>query len=136
MWIEIGCTSLRYHRPVVAPHAGAWIETAKQKLAELDDTKAFMAGVFKLGTVIRHRSFGVGTICEVSDTTFTARFPSVGDKSLGLATCVANELITVEDAETQAKLNSYRDILKQDQRIRDAVDIAEKAFLPYAEYLE
>ena len=90
----------------------------------------------KPGTVIRHRSFGVGTISEVSDATFTAQFPSVGDKSLGLATCVANALITVDDIEVQEKLNSYRDILKQDQRIRDAAHLAEKAFLPYAEFLE
>ena len=112
------------------------LDTAKHKLAELDKAKAFIISVFQPGTVIRHRSFGMGTISEVSDTAFTAQFPSGGNKSLGITTCVANALITVEDAEAQAKLNSYRDILKQDQRIRDAVDLVEKAFLPYAEYLE
>ena len=112
------------------------LEAAKQKLSELDKAKVYVASVFKPGTVIYHRSFGVGTISEVSDTTFTAKFPSVGDKSLGLATCVANALITIDDAETQVKLNSCRDILKRDQRIRDAADMAKKAFLPYAKYLE
>ncbi|MCR4621964.1 MAG: hypothetical protein K5663_07770 [Clostridiales bacterium] len=112
------------------------LATAKQKLAELDEAKSFVASVFQPGTVIRHKTFGMGTISEVSDTAFTAQFPSVGDKSLGLATCVANALISVEDAETMVKLNCYRDILKQDQRIRDAAYWAEKAFLPYAEYLE
>ena len=123
-------------RKEIAVRLAQALETAKQKLAELDDAKAFVTGVFKPGTVIRHRSFGVGTISEVSDATFTAQFPSDGDKSLGLVTCVANALITVEDTELQAKLNGYRDILRQNQRIRDAVELAEKAFLPYAEYLE
>ena len=127
---------LMMERKEKAEELAQTLETAKQKLSELDKAKAFVASVFKPGTVIRHRSFGVGTISEVNNTTFTAQFPSVGDKSLGLTMCVANAIIAVEDTETQAKLNGYRDILKQEQRIRDAVDIAEKAFLPYAEFLE
>ena len=112
------------------------LEKAKQKLAELDEAKAYAAGVFQPGAEVRHKAFGTGTVSEVNDSTFTAHFSSAGIKSLNILTCIVNALVTVEDREIQEKLNGYRDILRRDQQICDAVSWAEKALLPYSEYLE
>ncbi|MBO4837211.1 MAG: hypothetical protein J5564_05905 [Clostridia bacterium] len=112
------------------------LDKAKQKLAELDEAKAFAAGVFQPGTIVHHKAFGTGTVSEVNETTFTAHFSSAGTKSLDILTCIVNALVTVEDREIQEKLNGYRDILRRDQQICDAVSWAEKALLPYSEYLE
>lgn len=127
---------LMQERKEKAQELAETLEKAKQKLAELNEAKAFVAQVFQPGTVVRHKTFGTGTISEVSDSNFTAQFPSVGSKSLGTIMCIVNSLITVDDSETQEKLNGYRDILRQDQQICTAVNWAEKALLPYAEYLE
>ena len=112
------------------------LDKAKQELAELDEAKAFAAGVFQPGAIVHHKAFGTGTVSEVNEKTFTAQFSFAGTKSLGLLKCIANTLITVEDREIQEKLNGYRDILRRDQQICDAVSWAEKALLPYSEYLE
>ena len=111
-------------------------ERAKQKLAELNEAKAYVLSAFHPGMEILHRAYGRGSISEISGKSLTVQFESRGSMSLGILMCVINGLITVEDDAFQERLNGYRTILRQDNQINNAYEMAEKAFLPYAEFLE
>ncbi len=111
-------------------------DAAAQRLAELEKASEYTSGVFREGLTIRHKAFGEGKIIGTDGGSITVQFPTVGVKNLGTNMCVANGLITLEDGDVLAKLEGFRDILRQEQQIRNAVLFAEKALMPFAEYLE
>ena len=110
------------------------LEAAQKDLQALEEAKAYVNSALVPGTAVRHKAFGAGEITGAAEGTLTVKF-AAGEKSLGAVTCVANELIEPEDEGIREKLNGYRDILKKDQQIRNVVSWAEKALLPYVEYL-
>lgn len=52
--------------------------------------KAQIAPLITLGTVLKHKSFGVGEVVEVQGTTMKVIFPEVGEKRLGIEWCLKN----------------------------------------------
>ncbi len=111
-------------------------EAAAAKLTELEKASEYTAQVFRQGMKVRHKAFGDGEIIGTDGGSMTVQFPSAGIKNLGINMCVGNGLIMVKDSDTEAKLEAYRDILRQEQQIRTSVLFSEKALMPYAEYLE
>ena len=98
--------------------------------------KKYIAQVFQPGIAVGHSKFGKGCISEVNAPNFTVKFASGEEKQLDAISCVANALITLENSEVQLRLNDYKNILGQARKIRDSIANAEKALLPYVEYLE
>ena len=112
------------------------LDREKQRLEELEEAKKYIAQVFQPGTAVSHSKFGKGCICEVNAPNFIVKFASGEEKQLDAISCVANALITLENSEVQLRLNDYKNILGQARKIRDSIANAEKALLPYVEYLE
>ena len=118
-----------------ARQLAANLDEAKKQLAMLEKAKAYLNTVFAPGAVIRHTTFGEGTIIEVNGTNMTVAFREAGQKTLGILACFVNGLVTVKDSAAQEHLLEYKDILRRDRQIRSGVSIAEKDLLPYTEYL-
>ena len=109
-------------------------ETQKQ-LVQLNTATDWLRDALQPGTRIWHKSFGEGVIQELTDKAINVQFTGVGNKTLGTIACIGNGLIRLCDEGKQAELLQYKDILRRDEQIRNAVRRAEQELIPYAEYL-
>lgn len=109
------------------------LDAANEKADELDQVLEFVSETVTAGKTIRHKSFGTGKILSVSDGSFRCAFETEGEKNLGINLSIVNGLITVEGLELSEEQVA---LIKDESKIRTAVSYGEKAFAPYAEYLD
>ena len=131
-----GERKLLQERKEKAKELSGQLEDAKRNMDLLNASKTWLNDNLQPGTQIRHRIFGDGTVQKIKKDSFIVLFPKAGEKSLGTVTCVANELIQFEDGSIQSELAEHLDILKNSDQAINAVQRAEKALIPYMEYLD
>jgi hypothetical protein len=132
---KTGERKLMQERKEKAQELAARLTEAQEQLAQLNSATEWLRDTLKPGITIRHKSFGEGVIQELTDKAITVQFSGVGKKTLGTITCVSNGLIRFADEEKQTDLLQYKEILRKDEQIRNAVRWAEQELIPYAEYL-
>lgn len=127
---------LMQERKEKALELNAALDQAEKKWAEFNEAKAYLGEAFRIGNTVRHKLFGEGTIAEVTDTNMTVVFPNAGRKMLGMVACAVNGLVSVDNADVQARMLGYRDILQKKDVICSAVNRLKRELLAYSEYLE
>lgn len=108
------------------------LDEAKRIVSELDEVQNMLYEAVTVGKNIVHKSFGPGTITEINNGRFIVDFERAGIKELGINTCVANNLITMNGMTLTTEQVA---LLKDAGKIRSAVSYAEKALAPYLEFL-
>lgn len=132
---KTGERKLMQERKEKAQELAAKLAEAQERLVQLNTATDWLRDAVKPGTTIQHKSFGEGVIQELTDKAITVQFSGVGKKTLGIITCVGNGLIRFAEEEKQTDLLHYKEILRKDEQIRNAVRWAEQELIPYAEYL-
>ncbi len=131
---KTGERKLLQERKEKAQELASNLTKALEQLERLNTATDWLKGVLQPGAKIRHKTFGGGIIQEITDKTITVHFPDYGKKILGIIVCVGNGLISLGNEENQTKLLSYQDLFRKDEQIRNAVQMAERDYEPYAEY--
>ena len=132
---KTGERKLMQERKEKAQGLAAKLAEAQEQLAQLNSAVEWLWDALQPGTRIWHKSFGEGVIQELTDKTIKVQFAGAGNKTLGTIACIGNGLIRLSDEGKQAELIQYKDILRKDEQIRNAVRWAEQELMPYAEYL-
>ena len=109
------------------------LDEAAAKAAELDQVMKCISEAVTAGKTVRHKTFGKGRIAAVEAGRFTIDFDSAGAKDLGINLSLVNGLLAVDGLELSEE---QMILLRDESRIRNAVSYAEKAFMPYVEYLD
>lgn len=102
----------------------------------LEEALAYLDTIFSVGTGISHKKYGNGTIIARNGSTVEVEFEDGTKKKLGLTVSAANGIITSHMENYDEMPGSYREVIKKEAAIRNAVSYAEKNFSMYAEYLE
>ncbi len=85
---------------------------------------------------VLHKTLGKGLIQQVDENYMTVLFANGEQKKFLTNTCLANGLVNFENEDIQSSLQNYKNILRKDQQIRDAVRWAENGLAPYSMYLD
>ena len=109
---------------------------AREDYKLLQDAYTFIDGMYTEGTQLIHNKYGEGTIVNTAGNIITVGFPEVGEKKLGLYQSVANGLICINGEEYDQQSERYIEYLKKENSIKAALSYSEKAFQPYAEYMD
>ena len=109
------------------------LNEAQEKVSQLNAVQGALSEKVIVGKIVKHKSFGAGTITSIEDGRFTVSFESAGTKELGINLSIANGLITIEGLELSKE---QIDLLRDESKIRNAKSYAEKEMAPYLEYLE
>lgn len=115
--------------------SNALIESRKE-LKLLEEAIDFVNSAFETNTNIIHKKFGTGIVKENDGTSITVAFTNSDTKRLGTLVAVANDIVSIDEAEYKEKINDYRMVLKKEKSIRTSVTYAERELEPYIEYLE
>lgn len=112
------------------------LDEAKQKLDVLNRAEDCLRAVFIPNAVIHHKSFGDGTIREITGLNAVVQFAKEGEKKMDLAACAVNGLMVISDEHVQRALKESRDILRRADQIRKNVERIELELIPYSDYLD
>ena len=109
------------------------VDEANAKSTGLENVLSLISDAVVESAVIRHKTFGVGKITGIRDGRPVISFESAGDKELGIKQSIVNGLISIDGLElSEEQMN----LLKSEERIKAEVSAAEKALVPYLEYLD
>ena len=135
--INAQARKLYFEKVAKAKELSETLEKAKVELASLDEAKEYVAKTLIPGMVVKHKTFGEGTIEECSETILTVQFPKINDiKKLGTAVVFANGLITLASEEQTQKIKEYAPILSNESKIMTVISRTEEALQEYLEFLE
>ena len=135
--INAQARKLYFEKVAKAKELSETLEKAKVELASLDEAKEYVAKTLSPGMVVKHKTFGEGTIEECSETILTVQFPKINDiKKLGTAVVFANGLITLASEEQTQKIKEYAPILSNESKIMTVISRTEEALQEYLEFLE
>lgn len=112
------------------------LKAAREEYECLEEALAYLDTIFSVGTGISHKKYGNGTIIARNGSTVEVEFEDGTKKKLGLTVSAANGIITSHMENYDEMPGSYREVIKKEAAIRNAVSYAEKNFSMYAEYLE
>lgn len=110
--------------------------TLRDDLRFLQDALFYLDEVYTVGADINHKTYGPGVIVEKNGSTIAVKFANGDTKKLGLVLSAANHIITAKCDGYEERICQYKDILKKESSIKNAVGYAEKSFAPYAEYID
>lgn len=120
-----------------ASELAAILEKAKAENEVLEEAMEYVNSVLVPGLKVKSRRNGDGVIKEnKGDGRLLIDFSIAGEKLLGTAVSLANDIITVEDEEFSKWLNENKAVLKDEKKIPQRLETAANQFAPYAEYLE
>lgn len=119
-----------------AREIAASLDEARQQLDALNGAEACLRTVFTPDAVIHHRSFGDGTIREITGLYAVVQFANQVEKKMDLAACAVNGLVAISNEHVQRVLQESRDVLRRAEQIRKNVDRIERELVPYSEYLD
>lgn len=112
------------------------LKKAQDDLRFLQDALFYLDEVYTVGADINHKTYGPGVIVEKNGSTMAVKFANGDTKKLGLVLSAANHIITAKCDGYEERICQYKDILKKESSIKNAVGYAEKSFAPYAEYID
>ena len=107
------------------------LEEVKTKVQILEEAKEYVNSVLVAGATVYHRLYEEGTVKENDGNNIIVDFPEYGNKKLGTSVSIGKGILTV-DNDTE-RIDAYRDLLKDESKIRDRLVNAEKAFAEYSE---
>ena len=96
----------------------------------------YLNTTFKIGADIQHKKYGLGTITAHNGGSIEIEFANGDKKKFGMLLSAVNNIIVAHTADYAEQLQKYREILKKEASIKNAVSYAEKNFAEYAEYID
>ncbi len=109
---------------------------AKEEADELRDIMEYILDHIQEGDRISHTRFGSGVICELTNTSITVKYDaSEKQTKLVLPVVLANRTIHFENADVEARILVYEDILKRYDQIPRYFSYAEERVRPYRKFL-
>ena len=115
------------------------LQNALDNKEKLNEALRYLDDVFPVGTSVRHRTYGSGTIIEKNDNAkkiVKIAFSDGSQKSVGLIACAINGIIESDSLDYATKIDTYKTVLKKADSIKNTCDYAEKRFSPYAEFAD
>lgn len=113
------------------------LEQAQAQAEQLAEAKTYYAQFAHEGLVVTHKIFGEGTVTSISGDMANIHFPKIdGDKKFGIETAIDGGFLAVDAPDLSEKRKEYHPLIGRASFIMTQLQSAEKAFLPYAEYLE
>lgn len=109
------------------------LDDAKNSMSQLNEVQNRLFEAVTVGKTVKHKSFGIGSITGVNNGRFIIAFEHIGAKELGIKMCVINNLISMDGL---ALTTDQMTLLKDEEKIRNALSRAEKAITPYWEFLD
>lgn len=135
--INAQARKLYFEKVAKAKELSEVLSKAKEEEKSVIEAKEYVGDTLFPGLKVKHKSFGEGTIEELSDTILTVQFPKINDtKKLGISVVLGNGLITLESDEQTQKLKEYAPILNKESVIKSTISKTEDAIQEYLEYLE
>ncbi len=103
----------------------------------LNEAREYIFGLARSTDVVQHKKFGPCRIVDVEKKYIRLYIPQTDEeKKLSLSTLVVNGIISFDAEGYKEKFAEYRDVLKREDTIPKRLDAAEKALIPYEEYLD
>ena len=112
------------------------LKTAQDELKKLQEALEYLNMVFKIGAGIQHKKYGMGTITDNNGSSIEIEFANGDKKKFGMVLSAVNNIIVSQTDDYAEQMQKYREILKKEAAIKNAVSYAEKNFAEYAEYID
>lgn len=135
--INMQTRKLYFERLAKAEELKVNLEKLTKDSELLEEAKIYFRNAFESIGFINHKTWGIGKISAIEDSTITVTFPSpVEKKIIGTSLSLINKIIKIDTPDFDSKLEKYKDVLKKENEIPNALKRAEEAIKPYLEYLE
>ena len=112
------------------------LKAAQDELKKLQEALACLNMVFKIGEGIQHKKYGLGTITDNNGNSIEIEFANGDKKKFGMFLSAVNNIIVSQTDDYAEQMQKYRETLKKEAAIKNAVSYAEKNFAEYAEYID
>ncbi len=112
------------------------LKLAQENLQSLQEALTYLDNAYVVGAHLQHKKYGSGVIVDKNGSTVEVEFANEEKKKLGIVLSAANNIVELCTDDYAENIGRYRDVLKKESAIKNAVSYAEKNFVPYAEYLE
>ena len=112
------------------------LKTAQDDLKKLQEALEYLNTVFKMGVDIQHKKYDLGTITDNNGSSIEIEFSNGEKKKFGMVLSAVNNIIVSQADDYAERLQKYRETLKKEATIKNAVSYAEKKFADYAEYID
>ena len=112
------------------------LKTAQDELKKLQEALEYLNMVFKIGAGIQHKKYGLGTITDNHGSSIEIEFANGDKKKFGMVLSAVNNIIVSQTDDYAEQMQKYRETLKKEAAIKNAVSYAEKNFAEYAEYID
>ena len=89
-----------------------------------------------MGVDIQHKKYGLGTITDNNGSSIEIEFSNGEKKKFGMVLSAVNNIIVSQADDYAERLQKYRETLKKEATIKNAVSYVEKKFADYAEYID
>ena len=110
-------------------------ERALTDSQKLDEAYTYFTGLISNTGKIKHKKFGKGKVCSVSNDYIVADF-SAKNAQISLQIGISNGIINVDNPEYEEKVELYRDVMKRYNVIQQALEYAKKELKPYEQFLD
>ncbi len=112
------------------------LKTAQDELKKLQEALEYLNMVFKIGAGIQHKKYGLGTITDNHGSSIEIEFANGDKKKFGMVLSAVNNIIVSQTDDYAEQMQKYKETLKKEAAIKNAVSYAEKNFAEYAEYID
>ena len=112
------------------------LEDVQEEFQKLQEAMEYFDSIFEVGTNIRHKRYGLGTITARSDNIIEVAFIKGEKKKFGMIVSIINSIIRPQGVDCTEQMKKNIDILKRKTAIKSAVSYAEKNLSEYTEYLD
>ena len=89
-----------------------------------------------MGAGIQHKKYGTGTITDNNGSFIEIEFANGEKKKFGMVLSAVNNIIVSQADDYAEQMQKYRETLKKEATIKNAVNYAEINFAEYAEYID
>lgn len=110
-------------------------DVAKEEADNLKEALQCFVDMIHPGDVIHHKKYGDGEVDFVDEKYITATYPEKQVK-MSLVIGIINDLIKTDSPNFAKTVEKYRDLLKRQNSIMNALDYSARALEPYEEYLD
>ena len=112
------------------------LEDVQEEFQKLQEAMEYFDSIFEVGTNIRHKRYGLGTITARSDNIIEVAFIKGEKKKFGMIVSIINSIFSPQGVDCTEQMKKNIDILKRKTAIKSAVSYAEKNLSEYTEYLD
>lgn len=135
--INAQARKLYFEKVAKAKELSETLEKARAELTLLEEAKEYVSKTLVPGLMVKHKTFGEGTIEECDNSILAVHFPKINDtKKLGTSVIFGNGLVTLESEEQTNRIKEYAPILNKESTIKVTVSKTEDALQEYLEFLE